>query len=116
MSDDQTPTPDAEPDEASVDAPEPEETPEAPVDAPDDEPAGQQPIDEMPTLLRSEGATLDEVPDNTPTPSVTVPVDDDDDVEAPAGLTYVIHPKNGARCLVDEASVPELEVTGYKRA
>ena len=75
------------------------------------------------SLLRPDvDGTLDDVPDNSP-PQVREPKDgnddakgDDKDEDAPAGKTYVIHPKSGNRCLVDEQSVPELLVGGYQRA
>lgn len=72
--------------------------------------------DEKPTFLRSQGsADLADVPDNTPTPRVDVDVDKKLPAADP-GYVYVKHPKNGALCLVDEKSLPELEVDGYQRA
>lgn len=53
-----------------------------------------------------------EVPDNTPTPTAE-PDPKAKAEKAPAGYTYVVHPKNGERCLVDEKSVPELLADGY---
>jgi hypothetical protein len=55
-----------------------------------------------------------DVPDNTPTPHVA-PVEDSKGKaeKAPDGYAYVVHPKNGERCLVDEKSVPELLADGY---
>ncbi len=53
-----------------------------------------------------------EVPDNTPTPNAD-PDPKAKAEKAPAGYAYVVHPKNGERCLVDEKSVPELLLDGY---
>ena len=55
--------------------------------------------------------TVEATVDNTPTPHVAAPKDDGK--KAPAGYAYVVHPKNGQRCLVDEKSLPELLADGY---
>lgn len=62
--------------------------------------------------VQNDPVALD-VPDNTPTPLVPAKDDNKKKGDAPAGYTYVIHPKNGQHCLVDEKSVPELLIDGY---